>query len=58
MQENDKRVRRWLRPAHKQFSIYWSNGSKIYEPDFIVETADVIYMVETKVAVYVSTEEV
>ena len=52
VQENDKGVLRWLRPAREQFSIYWSNGSKIYEP------ADVIYMVETKVAVNVSTEEV
>ena len=56
--ENDKKVLRWLRPAREQFSIYWSNGSKRYEPDFIVETADAIYMVETKAAANVSTEEV
>lgn len=56
--ENDKEVLRWLRPAREQFSIYWSNGSKRYEPDFIVETADAIYMVETKAAVNISNEEV
>ena len=56
--ENDKKVLRWLRPAREQFSIYWSNGSKRYEPDFIVETANAIYIVETKAAVNVSTEEV
>ena len=56
--ENDKKVLRWLRPAREQFSIYWSNGSKRYEPDFIVETTDVIYMVETKAAANVSNEEV
>ena len=56
--ENDTSVLRWLRPAKEQFSIYWSNGSKRYEPDFIVETADVIYMVETKAASDVSTVEV
>ena len=56
--ENDKKVLRWLCPAREQFSIYWSNGSKRYEPDFIVETADVIYMVETKAASDVSTVEV
>ena len=56
--ENDKKVLRWLRPAHEQFSIYWSNGSKRYEPDFIVETTDTIYMVETKAATNVSTDEV
>ena len=56
--ENDKKVLRWLRPAREQFSIYWSNGSKRYEPDFIVETADAIYMIETKAAVNISNEEV
>ena len=56
--ENDKKVLRWLRPAREQFSIYWSNGSKRYEPDFIVETEDTIYMVETKAAHEVTREEV
>ena len=56
--ENDKKVLRWLRPAREQFSIYWSNGSKRYEPDFIVETTDTIYMVETKAATNVSTDDV
>lgn len=56
--ENDSQVLRWLRPAREQFSIYWSNGSKRYEPDFIVETADTIYMVETKAANELTNEEV
>lgn len=56
--ENDKKVLRWLRPAREQFNIYWSNGSKRYEPDFIVETADSIYMIETKAANEVTNEEV
>ena len=56
--ENDSAVLRWLRPAREQFNIYWSNGSKRYEPDFIVETVDSIYMVETKAANEVSNEEV
>ena len=46
--EDDPEVLKWLRPAPNQFNIYWSNGSKKYEPDFVVETADAIYMVETK----------
>lgn len=46
--EDDPEVLKWLRPASNQFNIYWSNGSKRYEPDFVVETADAIYMVETK----------
>ncbi|MEN9909185.1 MAG: hypothetical protein RLZZ540_2334 [Bacteroidota bacterium] len=46
--ENDKKVLKWLRPASNQFRIYWDNNSKRYEPDFIIETEDVIYMVEPK----------
>lgn len=46
--ENDKDVLKWLRPVSNQFNIYWGNGAHKYEPDFIVETTDTIYMVETK----------
>ena len=56
--ESDPEVLKWLRPAPKQFNIYWSNGAKRYEPDFIVETADCIYMVETKAKKDMTAEEV
>lgn len=46
--ENDTAVVKWLRPAREQFRIYWDNNSKRYEPDFVVETEDAIYMVEPK----------
>ncbi len=48
--ENDSQsgIIKWLRPAPKQFAIYWDKGSKLYEPDFIVETNEAIYMVEPK----------
>jgi len=46
--ENDKSVLKWLRPAPKQFRIYWDNNSKRYEPDFVVETKDKIHMLEVK----------
>lgn len=46
--ENDNKVLKWLRPANNQFRIYWDNNSKRYEPDFIIETEDTIYMVEPK----------
>lgn len=47
--ENDKAVLRWLRPAPRQFNIYWGqSGSSRYEPDFVVETEDTIYMCEPK----------
>ena len=46
--ENDKTVLKWLRPASNQFHIYWDNNSKRYEPDFVVETEEAIYMIEPK----------
>ncbi|PIV65376.1 MAG: type III restriction endonuclease subunit R [Nitrospirae bacterium CG_4_10_14_3_um_filter_44_29] len=46
--EQDKAVQKWLRPAQNQFHIYWEHNSKRYCPDFVVEAADCIYMVETK----------
>lgn len=56
--ENDSRVLRWLRPAKEQFNIYWANGSRRYEPDFIVETSEMIYMIETKAVNELIAEEV
>lgn len=47
--EDDGSVLKWLRPATKQFYIYWDrNKEHLYEPDFVVETENVIYMIETK----------
>lgn len=47
--ENDKTVLKWLRPSQNQFHIYWKKqNSRQYHPDFVVETADMIYMIETK----------
>ncbi|MBV6881945.1 DEAD/DEAH box helicase family protein [Epilithonimonas ginsengisoli] len=48
--ENDDKVDKWMRPAANQFRLWWSNNSKKYEPDFVVETADTIYLVEPKEA--------
>lgn len=46
--EEDHDVIRWLRPAKSQFSVWWKRNSKQYEPDFVVETKDTIYLVEIK----------
>jgi type III restriction enzyme len=46
--EDDKDVIKWLRPASNQFHIYWAHNSKQYEPDFVVETKDGIFLIETK----------
>lgn len=41
-------ILKWLRPSARQFNITWGKFGQKYEPDFIVETQDVIYMVEIK----------
>ncbi|KXK28478.1 MAG: hypothetical protein UZ01_02657 [Candidatus Brocadia sinica] len=46
--EQDKGVLKWLRPASNQFHIYWKHNSRQYNPDFVVETKDTIYLIETK----------
>ncbi|MHC1698979.1 MAG: DEAD/DEAH box helicase [Geobacteraceae bacterium] len=46
--ENDKDVMKWLRPAPKQFKIYWDHNARTYEPDFVVETAKSVYLAEIK----------
>lgn len=56
--ENDKDVIKWLRPAPNQFRIYWNHNNNLYEPDFIAETEDCIYMVEIKAANEMSNPEV
>ena len=57
--ENDKEaVVRWMRPAQAQFSIYWNRNENRYQPDFIVESKDTIYMVETKKEGDIETQEV
>ena len=45
--ERDEDVLNWLRPSPKEFNITY-NHSKNYEPDFVVETEDTIYLVEVK----------
>ena len=57
--ENDKAVLRWLRPSPKQFNIYYGPGGiSRYEPDFVVETADGIFMIETKASNEINSPEV
>jgi type III restriction enzyme len=51
-------VLKWLRPAQNQVRIYWANNSRQYYPDFVVETADAIYMIETKAADQMDSAEV
>lgn len=56
--ERDENVEKWLRPASNQFHIYWNRRSSRYEPDFLVETKDCIYLIETKDQSRFSQDEV
>ncbi|MFP5073739.1 DEAD/DEAH box helicase family protein [Neisseria sp. WLZKY-1] len=46
----ERDAQKWFKPAQGQFQIYWKSGldSKEYIPDFVVETKDSIWLVETK----------
>lgn len=45
--EQDGEVIRWLRPHKEEFNLFY-NRNKRYEPDFVVETKNKIYLVEIK----------
>lgn len=45
--ERDDDVITWLRPAPNEFNITYNNGKR-YEPDFVVETKNYIYLIEVK----------
>ncbi len=46
----DRDALKWFRPAKGQFQIFYRNGSDHleYQPDFVAETTDTIYMIEPK----------
>lgn len=48
--ENDESVIKWFKPARNVFQIHWRSGIEEgnYEPDFVVETDDAIYLCEPK----------
>lgn len=47
--ETDTIVLKWMRPSVKQFNIYYDRKNDFrYEPDFIVETEQKIFMIEVK----------
>jgi type III restriction enzyme len=41
---------KWFKPAKGQFQIYYRSGAdhKEYQPDFVAETRDMVYMLEPK----------
>lgn len=56
--EQDQNVEKWLRPAEGQFEIWWAHNSRRYNPDFVVETSEAIYLVETKMQKDMSSDDV
>jgi type III restriction enzyme len=51
---------KWFKPAKGQFQIYYRKGGDHleYQPDFVAETVDCIYMLEPKMAREMEDEEV
>jgi len=56
--EHDKDVLKWLRPAPRQFYIYWGKNRQNYVPDFVVETLDKIYLIEVKAENEINSDDV
>lgn len=46
----DRDAQKWFKPAKGQFQIYykWGVDYPEYQPDFVAETTDLIYMIEPK----------
>ena len=46
----DRNTLKWFRPCHGQFQMYYKLNTRQYEyqPDFVAETDDAIYMLEPK----------
>jgi len=45
--ENGDFIEKWMKPARRQMQIEWEAG-RLYEPDFVVETANEKWLVEVK----------
>lgn len=56
----DRDAEKWFKPARGQFQIYyeWGVDHPEYQPDFVAETADCIYMLEPKASNQMADEEV
>jgi type III restriction enzyme len=56
----DREAERWFKPAKGQFQIFYKSGADHleYQPDFVAETADKIYMLEPKAKNQMEDEDV
>ena len=55
--EEDPDVIKWIKPPLNQLGLFWQAGQQ-YNPDFLVETATLKYMVEVKASNEVDSDEV
>lgn len=53
----DRESIKWFRPARGQFQIFY-NAEQEYQPDFVAETTDCIYMLEPKMRSQLDAPEV
>ena len=46
----DREATKWFKPGRGQFQIFykWGTDQREYQPDFVAETKDAIYMLEPK----------
>jgi len=46
----DRDALKWFKPCRGQFQLFykWGADQREYQPDFVAETADAIYMLEPK----------
>ena len=56
----EREALKWFKPAKGQFLIYYKRGGdhSEYQPDFVAETTDSVYMLEPKAANQMTGEEV
>ena len=56
----EREAAKWFKPARGQFQIYYKQRADHleYQPDFVAETRDAIYMMETKAKSEMETAEV
>ena len=56
----EREALKWFKPAKGQFQIYysWKGDHPEYQPDFVAETDDVIYMLEPKRSSEMNDDEV
>jgi type III restriction enzyme len=56
----DRDALKWFKPVKSQFQLYynWQGDQREYQPDFVAETSDAIYMLEPKARNQMDAEEV